>query len=136
VVGSRASGVASNLNVTSETQSSASGTQSTRPARLTRARRTAILKAIADPRRYELLERVARAGCPLPCSEVRAALPISAATLSHHVKELQTAGLIEVERDGRFHRLTLRPGALVMLIDTLESLVTPACGGPAPGGKE
>jgi ArsR family transcriptional regulator len=63
-----------------------------KPIRLTRARRTAILKALADPRRFELLERIAKAGCPLGCSQALAALPISAATLSHHIKELETAG--------------------------------------------
>jgi len=62
--------------------------------RLTRARRMAILKALADPRRFELLERIAKAACPLGCAEAREALPISAATLSHHIKELETAGLI------------------------------------------
>ena len=69
-----------------------------KPARLTRARRAAILKALADPRRFELLERIAKAGCPLGCTQVRAALPISAATLSHHIEELETAGLIEICR--------------------------------------
>src|SRR5579884_3197314 len=35
-----------------------------KPVRLTRAGRTAILKALADPRRFELLERIAAASCP------------------------------------------------------------------------
>jgi ArsR family transcriptional regulator len=83
--------------------------------RLTRARRTAILKALADPRRFELLEKIATAGCPLGCAQARAALPISAATLSHHIKELETAGLIDVRREGKFHFLTLRPGVLESL---------------------
>ena len=64
--------------------------------RLTRARRTAILKALAAPRRFELLERISKASCPLGCAQARAALPISAATLSHHIKELETAGLIHI----------------------------------------
>ena len=58
--------------------------------KLTRARRTAILKALADPRRFELLVRIAGAQCPLSCAEAGTALPISAATLSHHIKELET----------------------------------------------
>ena len=37
----------------------------TKSHRLSRARRTALLKALGDPRRFELLERVAKAGCPL-----------------------------------------------------------------------
>jgi ArsR family transcriptional regulator len=98
-----------------------------RPVRLTRARRTAILKALADPRRFELLERIARAGCPLGCAEAREALLISAATLSHHIKELETAGLIDVRREGKFHFLTLRPGVLEALAAGLAGLAHDAC---------
>jgi ArsR family transcriptional regulator len=92
--------------------------------RLSAARRTAILKALADPRRFELLERIAKAGCPLGCAQARAALPISAATLSHHIKELETAGLIHVRREGKFHFLTLRPGVLQSIVAILQSLGT------------
>jgi ArsR family transcriptional regulator len=95
--------------------------------RLTRARRTSILKALADPRRFELLERIAKAGCPLGCAQARAALPISAATLSHHIKELESAGLIHVRREGKFHFLTLRPGVLKSLTDLLAALHTAPC---------
>jgi ArsR family transcriptional regulator, arsenate/arsenite/antimonite-responsive transcriptional repressor len=98
-----------------------------KPVRLSAARRTAILKALADPRRFELLERIAKAGCPLGCMEARAALPISAATLSHHIKELETAGLIHIRREGKFHFLTLRPGVLQGIISILATLETPAC---------
>ena len=100
---------------------------SAKPTRLTRARRAAILKALADPRRFELLERIAKAGCPLGCSQVRAALPISAATLSHHIKELETAGLIDVRREGKFHYLSLRPGVLEALASQLAALEPTAC---------
>jgi len=95
--------------------------------RLTRARRTAILKALADPRRFELLERIAKASCPLGCSQALAALEISPATLSHHVKELESAGLIEIERAGKFHNLKLRPGVLEALAETLQALETVSC---------
>jgi len=94
---------------------------------LTRARRTAILKALADPRRFELLERIAQAGCPLGCSAALAALPISAATLSHHIKELETAGLIDVRREGKFHFLTLRPGVLEALGGGLAAMARDSC---------
>jgi len=93
-----------------------------RTPHLTRARRTAILKALADPRRFELLERIARANCPLACSQAQAALKIAPATLSHHIKELESAGLIEIERMGKFHNLKLRPGVLNALAENLQSL--------------
>jgi ArsR family transcriptional regulator len=98
-----------------------------KPARLSRARRTAILKALADPKRFELLERIAQANCPLGCSEVRPVLAISPATLSHHIKELERAGLIQVMREGKFHFLSLRAEVLDSLIASLSSLRADHC---------
>lgn len=66
-----------------------------------------ISKALADPRRYEILSRIAKRQ-ERPCSDVRCELPISAATLSHHLKELENAGLIEIRRAGQFAHLKLR----------------------------
>jgi ArsR family transcriptional regulator, arsenate/arsenite/antimonite-responsive transcriptional repressor len=99
-----------------------------KPVRLTRTRRTAILKALADPRRFELLEGIAKSACPLGCAQARAAMPISPATLSHHIKELESAGLITVRRDGKFHYLSLRPGVLDALASTLSALGNTPCG--------
>jgi ArsR family transcriptional regulator len=78
--------------------------------RCTRAQRSSILKALADPRRLELLERIAASACPLGCAEARSALAVSPATLSHHIKELEAAGLVRVERDGKFHYMSLHAG--------------------------
>jgi ArsR family transcriptional regulator len=100
---------------------------SPKPLRLSRARRAAILKALADPRRFELLERLAKSSCPLGCAQVRAALPISAATLSHHIKELEAAGLIAIRREGKFHYLSLRPGVLAALAQVLAGLDPGRC---------
>ena len=95
--------------------------------RITRARRTALLKALADPKRFELLERIARSSCPVACTEARSALAISPATLSHHIKELHSAGLIRVERSGKFHLLHLEPGVLEALASVLTTLARPNC---------
>ena len=95
---------------------------------MTGARRTAILKALADPRRFALLERIAKSESTLNCAQALAALPISAATLSHHIKELEAAGLIEVRREGKFHMLSLRPGvlkALAQLLGDLDGVAAP-----------
>jgi len=87
----------------------------------------AILKALADPRRLELLERIAQAGCPVGCMQLRAELPIAAATLSHHIKELESAGLIDVRREGKFHFLSLRQGVLEGVAATLSALGAGNC---------
>ncbi|HTX77077.1 MAG TPA: metalloregulator ArsR/SmtB family transcription factor [Terracidiphilus sp.] len=98
-----------------------------RAVRIPRARQTAIFKALADPHRLDLLRRIARARCPLACADARAALAISAATLSHHVKELESAGLVDVRREGKFAYLTLRTGALAGIAEVLAGLETDAC---------
>jgi ArsR family transcriptional regulator, arsenate/arsenite/antimonite-responsive transcriptional repressor len=99
--------------------------------RLTRAQRTAILKALADPKRFELLERIAAANCPMGCMQAKAALAIAPATLSHHIKELETAGLIRVERAGKFHYLHLQPNVLAAISESLGSLAAPGCATPS-----
>ncbi len=61
----------------------------------------AITKAVSDPRRYEILQSIAgRKACR--CVELRESFPISAATLSFHLKELESAGLIAISRQGKF----------------------------------
>ena len=97
-------------------------TSAAKALRLSGARRTAILKALADPRRFELLERIAKAGCPLGCAEARAALPISAATLSHHIKELETAGLIAIAREGKFAHFSLQRDVLKAYLKHLAAI--------------
>ncbi len=42
------------------------------------------------------------------CADMRECLAIKPATLSHHMKQLEGAGLIETVRDGRFVRASIR----------------------------
>ncbi len=104
-------------------------TATKKTVQLPHVRQTAIFKALADPRRLKLLEKIARANGALSCAQVGAALPISAATLSHHIKELESAGLIAVERRGKFHYLSLRPGVLQSVAASLKSLEAAGCAG-------
>ena len=74
---------------------------------MTRAEMQSISRVLADPRRFEILETIAARNCA-SCSELRAKFPITAATLSHHLKELESCGLIAAQRRGKFIDLTFR----------------------------
>ena len=64
-----------------------------------------ISRALSDPRRFEILQNIASEPCTA-CSDLRGAFPITAATLSHHLKELESCGLIETSRRGKFIDVT------------------------------
>ena len=75
--------------------------------KLTKRQMQLVAKALADPRRVEILEQIGSQNC-IACVDVRQRQKVSPATLSHHMKELEMAGLIEVTREGKYARMTLR----------------------------
>lgn len=90
--------------------------------RLTEAQHERIARALAEPRRYQMLKQIGEANGPLACHVVKSAQKISAATMSHHVKELETAGLVETKRDGKFMNITLVRDVLKAYLDRLAKL--------------
>jgi ArsR family transcriptional regulator len=73
-----------------------------------------IAKALGDRRRYEILKRLGECRDATSCGTVRDCMEINPATLSHHMKELEIAGLVEVVREGKF-------ASYVLLRDVLEA---------------
>jgi ArsR family transcriptional regulator len=78
-----------------------------------------VAKALADPQRCEILERVAAAG-ELCCGELTRGLDVSQATISHHLKELSTAGLLERRKDGQFAYFRFVPEVMHGYFDCLQ----------------
>jgi ArsR family transcriptional regulator, arsenate/arsenite/antimonite-responsive transcriptional repressor len=67
-----------------------------------------IAKALADPRRFEILEHIAQQA-EVGCQRLCGCFPVRQATISHHLKELASAGLVESRRDGQFVYYRTRP---------------------------
>jgi ArsR family transcriptional regulator len=70
-----------------------------------------IAKALADPRRFEILEHIAKQA-EVGCRRLCGCFPVRQATISHHLKELASAGLVESRRDGQFVYYRTRPAVL------------------------
>jgi ArsR family transcriptional regulator len=70
-----------------------------------------IAKALADPRRFEILEHIAKQS-EVGCRRLCGCFPVRQATISHHLKELASAGLVESRRDGQFVYYRVRPSVL------------------------
>jgi DNA-binding transcriptional ArsR family regulator len=78
-------------------------------ARLTEKQMERISKALAEPRRFRILKDLARtATCEMSCTSINQAHDVSNATISHHLKELEGADLVDIKHQGKFAQVVLR----------------------------
>jgi ArsR family transcriptional regulator len=78
----------------------------------------ALFKALADPTRVAIVNRLAAAEEACVC-DLTAAFDLSQPTVSHHLKLLRDAGLVEAERRGTWAYYRLVPEAIERLRDVL-----------------
>ena len=72
-----------------------------------------LFKALADRNRVKILNILLAAdGVPVCVCQLQPALEIAQPTVSHHLKLLVEAGLLEREKRGTFAFYRLKPGAL------------------------
>ncbi|CAM3863224.1 ArsR/SmtB family transcription factor [Smaragdicoccus niigatensis] len=78
------------------------------------------LRALADPVRLRLMSQVAsRTDLEACVCDVSAGIDLSQPTISHHLKVLREAGLLEAERRGTWVYYRIVPGALQQLSSLL-----------------
>jgi len=70
-----------------------------------------VSKALSDETRLRLLREITRKG-EVSCGELARRFPVAQATVSHHLKILEGAGLVAARREGQFHYFRPVPGAL------------------------
>jgi ArsR family transcriptional regulator len=73
-----------------------------------------MFKALGDPVRLQMASMIA-AEPELCVCEITPAFDLSSGTISHHLKTLREAGLVDCERRGTYVYYWLQPSALVAL---------------------
>ena len=90
----------------------------TAPLRLDEADRLATrFKALADPTRVAIVNRLAAGECCV--CDLNAAFELSQPTISHHLRVLREAGLVESSRRGTWAYYRLVPESVQQLRHTL-----------------
>ena len=71
-----------------------------------------LFKALADPARVRIVNALAQSDEPVCACEFEPALGLAQSTVSHHLKKLTDAGLLEREQRGKWAYFSLRSEAV------------------------
>ena len=74
-----------------------------------------LFRALADPARVKIINLLARNGDPVCACDFESALQLSQPTVSHHLKKLTDAGLLDREQRGKWAYFSIQPDAAARL---------------------
>lgn len=81
-----------------------------------------ISKALGDPHRLNILQHITKKGGCAQCAEIHDIIDLAQPSVSHHMKILIEAGLIEAEKEGRHFKYTLNVSVLDGYLKFLQKL--------------
>jgi ArsR family transcriptional regulator len=84
-----------------------------------------VLKALADPTRFRIVQEVARAA-GLNCGQVCELFSLAQPTISHHMKLLTDAGILHARREGQRFHVTVNHEVLDAALALLPKRLEPA----------
>jgi ArsR family transcriptional regulator, arsenate/arsenite/antimonite-responsive transcriptional repressor len=82
-------------------------------------------KALGDPVRLNIMNRVITSD-EVACTDLETSLPVSKSTISYHIKVLSGAGLIKVEKRGRYYFYRARLDLIDEYIPNLRAILSGA----------
>jgi ArsR family transcriptional regulator, arsenate/arsenite/antimonite-responsive transcriptional repressor len=85
-----------------------------------------LFRLLGDPARVKIVSLLATSEEPVCVCNLTEPLGLSQPTVSHHLKRLTDAGLLEREQRGKWAYFSLRPGALERLGALLDFQEVPA----------
>ena len=80
----------------------------------------ALFKALGDPARVRIVNLLASSGGEVCACEFEPALGLSQPTVSHHLKKLTDAGLLDREQRGKWAYFSINPEAAAKLAGLLD----------------
>jgi ArsR family transcriptional regulator len=80
----------------------------------------ALFKALAEPARVRIVNLLATSGEPVCACEFMPTLGLAQATVSHHLKKLTEAGLLDREQRGKWAYFSINPEARARLAGLVE----------------
>ena len=80
----------------------------------------AVYRALADPARVKIVNLLATSGGAVCACEFEPALGLAQATVSHHLKKLTEAGLLERERRGKWAYFSINREAMARVAGLAE----------------
>jgi ArsR family transcriptional regulator len=85
-----------------------------------------LFKALADPARVRLIHLLATSPDPVCVCDLTAPLGLSQPTVSHHLRKLREAGLVDCERRGTWAYYWVERAAMARLAEAITLPATPS----------